>query len=329
MRRRDSIILLLALGAVIEPCVSFAQQRPAKIPRIGFLSPESGSLNQDRLEAFRAGLRDLGYAENKNVIIEHRSAEGNYDRLPELAAELIGLKVDVLVTYGAIASRAAKNATTTVPIVLAAVGDPVGQGLVTNLARPGGNITGSTVIAPELMAKRLEILKEVLPRIQRVAVLLNSAHPVGNAPALRELRPAAVALKLDMHLFEVRNLNEFETAFAAMSTQGIEAVVVIEDALFLSNAGAVASHASRLRIPAIGAGRFAESGGLIGYGVNSLPMYRHAAVFVDKILRGAKPGDLPIERAIAFEMLLNMKTAKAIGIAFPRSILLRANKVIE
>ena len=329
MNKRRKLLVALGAGALASPLACLAQQQPAKIARIGFLGATSAAGYASQVDALRAGLRELGHVEGKNLVIEFRWAEGKYDRLPELAAELVRLKVDVLVTHGAPGSRAAKMATTTIPIVLAAVGDPVAQGLVASLARPGGNITGSTFFAPELMAKRLELVKAALPRIRRVAVLLNSDHPINNEPTLRAMKTTAGSLKVELQQFGVRSPSEFESALAAMSNRRAEAVVIAEDSLFVANAAAAASLGTKHRIPAIGFVEVAEGGGLMGYGVNFPAMYRRAAVFVDKILKGANPGDLPIERPTRFELVLNMKTAKELGIKIPNSILVRADKVIE
>ena len=321
--------LVLALGAgAFAPLASFAQQQPAKVYRIGFLGAESAFGFASYVEALRAGLRDLGYVEGKNIVIEFRWGEGKYDRLPGLAAELVRLKVDVLVTQGTPGTRAAKQATTTIPIVMATSADAVATGLVAGLARPEGNVTGSTYFGPELAAKRLELLKDAMPRVTKVAVLLNPDNPV-NGPNLQAMVTAAKLLKLDLQQFEARGPNEFDSAFAAMAKKRVDAVTINEDAIFTSNPRAIAEFATKQRLPLIGFTEFAEAGGLLSYGVNRIEMYRRAAYFVDKILRGANPGDLPIERPTKFELVINMKTAKALGIKIPGSILLRATNVIE
>ena len=276
----------------------------------------------------RAGLRDLGYVEGKNIVIEYRWAEGNYDRLPDLAAELVRLKVDVLVTHGAPGTRAAKRATTTVPIVMATGGDAVATGLVASLARPGGNITGSTFFALEINAKRLELLKEAFPRTKRVAILLHPDNPI-NGPLLQAMERTAKSLKVELQQFEVRGPNDFNGAFSAMVKKRMGAVVIPEYSMFFGNAGAIADLASKQQFPSIGFKEIAEAGVLMGYGVNNPELWRRTAVFVDKIFKGAKPGDLPIERATKFELIVNMKTARALGVKIPYSILLRADKVIE
>ena len=280
------------------------------------------------VEALRAGLRDLGYVEGKNIVIEYRWVEGKYERLPDLAAELVRLKVDIIVAQATQGTLAAKRATTTIPIVTPLSGDPVATGLVASLARPGGNVTGSTFFQPELAAKRLELLRDALPRTRRVAVLLNpdqSSHPL----IFQAMELTAKSLKLELHQFGVRGPDEFESAFAAMAKRRVDAVAIIEDPSTIANAKAVADLAARKRLPSIGHVELAEAGGLMAYGVNIPEMWRRAAVFVDKILKGAKPADLPIERATKFELIVNMKTAKALGIKIPQSILVRADKVIE
>jgi putative ABC transport system substrate-binding protein len=303
-------------------------QPSAKIRRIGFLGTGTAAGTARWVEALRGGLRELGYVEGRNLAIEYRWADGKYERAPELAAELVRLKVEVLVTHGTPGSRAAKGATTTVPIVMASVGDAVLVGLVASLARPGGNITGSAFFNPELAAKRLELLKETLPRLTRAAALINPDNP-GQGTLLQAMEPTAKSLKLELLVVDVLGPADFEKAFKTMADKHVGAVVVAEDGMINSNLQAIATRAAGARLPSIGMAEFAESGGLMGYGVNFSEMYRRAAVFVDKILKGAKPGDLPIERATKFETILNQKAAKALGITFPRSVLVRADKLIE
>ena len=279
-------------------------------------------------EAFRAGLRDLGYQEGRDIVIEYRWADGKYDRLPALFAELVRLKVDVIVTHGTPGVLAAKKATSTIPIVMAVVGDALGSGLVSSLARPGGNVTGLTFFNPELAAKRLELLKETMPGLTDVGILLNLANPI-NEPILPQMSQVAHSLKLELHQFDVRGPTEFEGAFAAMAAKRVGALVVIEDAMLLANAPAVAALALKQRLPSCGWPDFAVAGGLMAYGVNFPDMFRRAATFVDKILKGAKPGDLPVERSTKFEFVINLKTAKALGVTVPYSLLARADEVIE
>src|SRR5882762_2686494 len=327
MIARRAFLRTLAGSLLAAPVAAEAQQ-PAKVARIGFLGPETVSGSKSRVDALRAGLRDLGYVEGKNIVIEFRWAEGKYDRLPDLATELVRLNVDVLVAAGEKAVDAAKRATTTTPIVVPVTGDAVATSLATSLARPGGNITGSTFFGAELTSKRLELLREAAPRITRVAYLLNPANSA-SGPGIAALEIAAKSLKLGIQPFEVRAPNEFDSVFTTMAKRHVDAIVVQADTIFIINAKAVADLAATRQFPSAGLKEFAEAGGLIGYGPNLLEMYRHAAVFVDKILKGAKPGDLPIERATTFELVINMKTAKTLGLKIPPSVLLRADQVIQ
>jgi putative tryptophan/tyrosine transport system substrate-binding protein len=280
------------------------------------------------VEALSGGLRELGYVEGRNLSIEYRWADGKYERAPELAAELVRLNVEVLVTHGTPGTRAAKGATTTIPIVMASVGDAVLVGLVASLARPGGNITGTAFFNPELAAKRVELLKEALPRLTRVAALINPDNP-GQGTLLQAMEPTAKSLKLELQVIDVLGPADFDNAFKAMAAKHVGAVVIAEDGMINSNLQAIATRAAGARLPSIGMAEFAQSGGLMGYGVNFSEMYRRAAVFVDRILKGARPGDLPIERATKFETVLNLKAAKALGITFPQSVLVRADRMIE
>ena len=319
--------LLVALGALVSPLSSLAQPQ-TKVWRIGFLHSESLARSQDRVDAFRAGLRELGYEEGKNLVIEFRWADGKNDRLPELAAELVRLKVDVILTHGTIPLRAAMNATKTIPIVTASSGDVVALGFVTNLARPGGNMTGAIFFATELAAKRVELLKDVLPRLTQVAVLVNPDNPNGSL-LLQSMETTARSLKVTLHTFPVRGPHEFEAAFAAMVKKRVGAVAIPDDPMFINNPTVLAELAARRRLPSVGPSDVAVAGGLMSYGANFLGMWRRAATFVDKILKGTKPGDIPIEQATRFEMYVNMKTARALGIKIPNLILVRADRVIE
>jgi putative ABC transport system substrate-binding protein len=320
-------IVVASLSALVLARVSFAQpQRSA--PRIGFLISETLPASSSRIEALRTGLRDYGYIDGKNITIELRSADGNYDRLPSLAAELVKLKVDVIVAFGTKAVTAAKDATTTIPIVDPVMGDPVGAGLGASLSRPGGNITGSAQFSSELAAKRLEFLREAVPRIARVAALLNPAN-TGTAMQLQAMQSAARALSVELQVVEATNASEIERGFESMTQKRADAVIVATDTLFQTNASGTAQLAATHRLPSCGARAFALAGGMIGYGVNVSEMFRHAAYFIDRILKGAKPGDLPIERATRFELVINLKTAKALGLTIPQSVLLRANEVIQ
>jgi putative tryptophan/tyrosine transport system substrate-binding protein len=328
MSSRRTFISLLGGAAAAWSLPAWAQQQHAKVARIGFLGSTFASNWASRVDAFRLGLRGLGYVEGENVAIEFRWAEEKYDQLAELTADLIRLKVDVLVTYGTPGSLVAKRATTTIPIVMVHSGDAVAAGIVASLARPGGNLTGMTYFVPELMAKRMEMLKYVMPRISQVAILVKPDNPFFGT-ALRALEIPAKSLNIRLQQFEVSGPNDFEDAFAAMANRGVDAVVILEDAVFVSNARAIADLAAKYRLPSAGFNEFAEAGGLIGYGVDFLEMYRRAAVFVDKILKGAKPADIPVEQATKFAVVTNMKTAKALGLDVPTSLLLRSDEVIE
>ena len=326
MQRRE-FITLIGGAAATWPSAARAQQPSAKVFRIGFLGTATADSLPKRPEVFRAGLRDLGYQEGRDFVIDYRWANGNYDQLPALFADLVRLNVDVIVTHGTPAALAAKSATT-IPVVVAAVADALGSGIVSSLARPGGNVTGLTFFAPELNAKRLELLTETLPNLTDVGILLNLVNPM-NEPILPQMSRAAQSLKLELHQFDVRAPTEFEGAFAAMAAKRVGALVVIDDAVLLSNAPAVAALALKQRLPSCGWPDFAIDGGLMAYGVDSLDLFRRAATFVDKILKGAKPSDLPVERATKFETIVNLKTAKALGLTIPYSLLARADEVIE
>lgn len=324
LRRRQFILGACAL--VGAPIASLAQQS-AKVARIGVLAVPSPANFARRSEALRAGLRDFGYVDGTNAFIEVRFAEGNYDRLPELAAELVGERVHVIVTAGTPAIRAAKQATRTIPIVIAAVGDAVAGGLVDNLSRPGGNITGATYFAPEIAAKQLEILKEAIPQARRVAVVINPGNPA-MGPTLRAVESAARPLELQLEQFAVREPPDFDAAFA-MIAKHHKSALIIDDPITISNAGALANLALKHRLATAGFLEYAEAGGLIGYGPDLLAMWRRAAYFVDKILAGTNPGEIPVERPTRFDMIINRKTAKALEVSITPSILLRADRVIE
>ena len=276
----------------------------------------------------RTGLRDLGYVEGKTLTIEFRWAEGKHERLPELAAELVRLRVDVIVTQGTPGALAAKQATATIPIVMPVVADPVATRLVASLARPGGNITGGSWVSHEVSAKRLELLRDAFPRTKRVAVLINPGNP-SNAPILQAMELAARSLKLEIPQFEARGPQEFESAFTAMAAKRVDAVTIIDDAVLIANAKAIANLAAKKRLPLMAFNETVEAGGLMAYGANFPEMYRRAASYVDKILKGAKPGELPIEQATTFELVINMKAAKALGLTVPQSLLQRADRVIH
>ena len=326
MRRRE---FLGALGGAAATWPVAARAQRAKVAHIGYLGLVSASWHTPRINAFRAGLRDLGYAEGKDIVIEFRWAEGRYDQLPALAAELVRLNVDVIVTHTVPGAIVAKRATSTIPIVITAASDLLAFGLVESLARPGGNLTGLSFFNAELVAKRLELLKELAPSLAKAAVLLNANNPTGNQLILRELEPTAKALKLELLTFEARGPGDFEGAFAAMISQQIGAAVLHEDPMLNANSKAIVDTLARHRLLACGFPEFAAAGGLMAYGINLPEMDRRAAVFVDKIFKGAKPADLPVERATKFMTIVNLRTARAMGIDIPTSILLRADEVIE
>jgi len=324
--RRD---LLFLLGAVaLAPRVVRAQA-PAKVPRIGLLSSYSPSDAALWHQAFRLGLRDLGWVEGKNISIEYRYAEGRSDRLPELAADLVRLQVDVIVASGVTDALAAQKATRAIPIVMAIPGDPVASGLVGSLARPGGNITGLSQMSMELVGKRLELLKEIVPKLSRVAVLWN---PQGASSTVtwKEIQPPARQLGIQLHSLEVRSSDDFDKAFEAATRARAGALFIIGDPVTVTNLKRIADLAAKSRLPSIFASsEFTDAGGLVAYGPDRSDLFRRAATYVDKILKGAKPGDLPIDRATKFELVINMKTAKTLGIKIPNSILVRADQVIK
>ena len=306
-----------------------AAQQPTKIPLIGYLAASSLSALAARTEAFQQGLRELGYVEGKNIVIQYRSAEGKLDRLPALAAELVRLKVDVVVTTGPAVIHPTKEATSTIPIVMAFDNDPVGNGFVASLARPGGNITGMSTLAPEISGKQLEILKEIVPKLSRVAVL-GSSTLAGNAQALKELELAAGAFGVKVQYLDVRGPKDIETVFRAASKGRADAVVVLTSTVFNPYRTEIADLAVKNRLPAIYSTlEFVEAGGLMTYGVSLTDLYRRAATYVDKILKGRKPADLPVEQPIKFEFIVNLKAAKQIGLTIPPNVLVRADKVIR
>jgi putative ABC transport system substrate-binding protein len=312
---------LLASGAV-------GAQPAGRVARLGLLGATHASTSASRIGAFRSGLHDLGYSEGRNMLIETRWAEERYDILPLLAAELVRLSPDVLLTYGTPGTLAAKRATADIPIVFLYSGEAVAAGLVASLSRPGGNVTGSTYFLPQLMVKRLELLKEALPHLTRVAILVKPDNPLFRS-SLPILEGAANSLNVALEQFPANTPSEFEAIFSVMAERRIEAIVLQEDAVYLDNLGALAELAARQSLPFAGSSEFAEAGALIGYGVDLLDMCRRAAVFVDKILKGAKPADIPVEQATKFETVLNIRAAKFLGINVPASTLLRADRVLE
>jgi putative ABC transport system substrate-binding protein len=328
MRRREFITLLGGAAASSAWPLATRAQQGERVRRIGFLGLVSAPSHISRVAALRAGLRDLGWIEGKNIVIEFRWAEGKYDRLPALAAELVQLNPDVLVTHGSSGALAAKKTTSTVPIVITAVADMLALGLVESLSRPGGNVTGLSFFNAELAAKRLELLKEAIPALTKAAILLNP-HNASNPLILGEIKATAKALNVAVQPFEARQPGDFERAFAAMANQQVGAVVIHEDTMLNANATALAVHAAASRLPSSGFPEFARAGGLIAYGINFPDTDYRAAAFIDKILKGAKPAELPIERSTKFNVIVNLQTAKALGLDVPPTLLARADEVIE
>ena len=328
--RRVGLVSLLCLTTLAAPLAAEAQPA-AKVPRIGYLAGSLATSPHLR-EAFRQGLRDLGYVEGRNVVIEYRDAEGKYDRLPALAADLVALKVDVIVVTSTPAALAAKQATRTIAIVLAFVADPIGSGLVTSLARPGGNVTGLSFMAPELVGKRLELLKQAVPGASRIAVLW---HPgdLGEGTEkemLKEADVAARALGVRLQVVEVRGPEDFDRAFSDMTRARADAVTVQSTNIFFIERRRLVDLAAKNRLPAMYLVReFVDAGGLMSYAPNVADLFRRAATYVDKILKGVKPADLPVEQPTKFELVINMKTAKALGLTIPPLLLLRADQVIQ
>jgi putative ABC transport system substrate-binding protein len=321
-------VCLLAVSLLTTTLPAEAQQRK-NAPRIGFLSVGTASAMAARVEAFRRGLREQGYIEGKDIVVEYRYAHDNLERLREYAAELVRLKVDIIVTGGAISTRPAKEAAGTIPIVMAYESDPVGSGLVTSLARPGGNITGLTSSAGELNGKRLELLKEAIPKLSRVAVIRNPGMS-NAAQALKDAQIAAQSMKLSIQPLEVKGPDDLEGVFAAAKKARAEGMIVVGDPVTFTHRKRVANLALKNRIATIhGQIQFAEAGAMIVYGPNDADMFRRAATYVDKILKGSKPGDLPIERPVKFDFIINLKTAKQLGLTIPPNVLVRADKVIR
>ncbi len=327
--RLIGLAVVLAVGLALAPLAAEGQQA-GKIYRIGFLGPGSAErVYTDPLRSLRAGLRELGYAEGKNIVFEYRFAEDKYERLPGLAAELVRDKVDIIVVHSTPGTRAAKQATNTIPIVMVNISDPVGTGFVATLARPGGNITGMSGTDAGLAAKRLELLKEALPKLSRVAVLRNPNNP-SNELQFRETQAAARSLGIEIQLFDVRNRKELESAFSVMAKARADAFTVMGDPMFLSQQNQIANLATTSRLPSVFArNENVEAGGLMSYGPTLADQFRQAATYVDKILKGAKPGDLPVEEPTRMYLVINLKTAKALGLKIPQTILLQADQVIE
>jgi putative tryptophan/tyrosine transport system substrate-binding protein len=328
MKRAAVPSILIAVVLVAVAVIAEAQQ-PAKIPRIGFLSTVSLSSVAARTESFRQGLRELGYVEGKNITIEWRDAEGKLDRLSERAVELVRLKVDVIVTAAPAPTRATKEATVTIPIVMAFDNDPVGNGFVASLARPGGNITGLSTYYPEITGKQLELLKEIVPNLSRVAVLGTSTVP-GNEQTLKETELAARAFGVKLQYLEIQNPQDIENVFRAASKGRAGAVLVLSSPVATSQRAQIAEIAAKSRLPAIyPQSDHIDAGGLLFYGPSIADLYRRAATYVDKILKGAKPAELPVEQPMKFELIINLKAANKIGLTIPPNVLARADKVIK
>ena len=322
-----SFIICVMLFALCAPAWA---QLPTKVHRIVFLGATSLSGESARIEAFRQGLRELGYVEDKNIVIEYRWAEGKFDRLPAIAAELARVKVDVIVTGGSTSTRAAKEATTATPIVMAQVHDPVATGFVTSLARPGGNITGLSTLAPEISGKRLELLKEIIPRLSRVAVLGTSTDNPGNEQALKETAVAAAAFRVQMQYLDVSGSNDIETAFREAINAHADTLLLLGSPVFQAHRRRIVELALKHRLSAMYPNpEFVGDGGIMSYGVSITDLFRRAAIYVDKILKGAKTADLPVEQPTKFELVINLKTAKQIGLTIPPNVLARADRVIR
>jgi ABC-type uncharacterized transport system substrate-binding protein len=327
MDRRDFISLVV--GTIIAAPLAAEAQQPGKVYRMGYLYSGSASSSPRAPEAFREGLRELGWVEGRNIVIDYRFAEGRFDRLPDLAAELVRLKVNVIVAWPTPPAIAAKNATGTIPIVMIGVGYPIELGLIASLARPGRNVTGLSFNVGEEIGKGLELLKETLPKVRRVAILSNPANP-GHAPAVSIVQAAARSLGLQLQLLEAREPNQLEGAFAAMAKDRVEALLVVTDSMFIFQRARLADLAVKNRLPAMfGVREFVDAGGLMSYGVSVPDLMRRAATFVDKILKGAKPADLPVEQPTKFELVINLKTAKALSLTIPPSVLGRADEIIQ
>ena len=322
---RRMFIGAFAVGLVAAPLPTLGQSRPMKTYRIGFLGSESASYERDRVEVVRNGLRELGYPEG-SIVIETRLADGDYGRLAGLAAELVNLKVDVLVCSGTKAGFAAKRATATIPIVVSNMGDALNNGFVASYARPGGNVTGMSLLNPENIGKQLELLKQIKPQMATVAILLN---PANTSVSLQLARREVESLHVALESVEVHGANEIESAISNVAARRIDALLVTPDTLFASHYHAIADRAVKARIASAGTFDFAHAGGLVGYSTSRMEAWRYLVGYVDKILKGAKPGDLPVEQPMKNELVISLKTAKALGLTVPQSLLLRADEVIQ
>lgn len=325
MRRRA---FLQGSAALSLPHLSPVFAQTGKVARVGVLSSQSAAAYARRVAALKAGLADLGYVEGRNLRIEYRWAEGKLDRLGAMSAELLEWKPDVIVTHGTPGTLALKKATSTVPIVAATLGDAVGVGVVPSLAQPGGNITGSTIMQAEMYVKRLEVLKDAVPGLANVALLFNPDNPASQTAA-EGIGGPAKALNITVSLLQARNVAELDAALAGIAKRRIDALMMAEDATFIANDRKIAEALANARVPSIGYSGYARVGGLFGYGVNTDALWRRAAYFVDRILKGARPRDLPVERAATFELTINMATASALGLKLPTALLLRADMVIQ
>jgi len=324
MKRREFITLLG--GATAWPLVARAQGR---IPRVGFMGNSTAALEVNLVASFREGLRELGYEEGRNIAIEYRWADGRYERFAALVAELIAAKVDVIVTAGTPAALAVKKATSTVPLVMVAVGDPVGTGLVPSLARPDGNLTGLSSVAPDLEGKRLELLREIVPSVSRIAVFINSVNPF-HATSMRQAQSAGKTLGVKVQQYDIRKSEDLDGAFAAIRKERPDALLILADRVFLHNRERIVDFTEEQRLPNVSAYKeVVEAGGLMSYGPSYEDMHKRAAIYVNKILKGAKPGNLPIEQPTKFTLVVNLKAAKALGISMPPAVLSRADDVIE
>jgi len=328
---RRAFITIIGGSILVEPLGADGQQA-GKVPRVGYLNPGSASdpLRQRRLEAFRQGLRELGYVEGQNIAIESRWAEGKYDRYPELAADLVRLKVDVIVAQSGEATQATRQVTRTIPIVMSMVLDPVGSGIVASLGRPGGNVTGTSFMAPDLVGKQLELIKELVPKVSRVALLRHPTNPA-SATYTRGAEAAARILGVQLQALDARNPQEIDSAFAAMTRERAGALLIFPDSYFATQRRQIAELAAKTRLPAIHGGtlEYADVGGLMIYSPNLLELERRAAIYVHNIHKGANPADLPVEQPTKFELVINLKTAKALGLTIPQSLLVRADEIIH
>ena len=327
--QKTTLLSILVVAVLLTIGVGVEAQQAKKVPRIAYLAGGDVASESSRAEVFRQGLRELGYIEGQNIAIEWQFAEAKLDRIPELVAKIVGLKVEVIVTTGGFATRAAKNATKSIPIVMINISDPVALGFVDSLAKPGGNITGLSSVQVELGGKRLELLKEIVPELSRVGVLLNREVP-GYGVQMKEVKASAQTLRLQLQELEMRGREDLEKVFISITSRRVGAITGLTNPTFTSLQGRIAELALKNRLPTMyGHGEFPEAGGLMSYGPNSLDMWRRAAILVDKILKGKKPADLPVEQPTKFEFVINLKTAKQIGLTIPQWTLMKADKVIN